>query len=151
MSRRNTPGGREPNDWNDESLESIESTIRAAGTYVVPSENLRPKTLEAARERCDERRGEVQFGRFVIATAFACAAMIVLINWMILWRDRHPFPSPSSVQSRAMEIAIEEKVGIDWGLVESFRELRLKRSDSSGSRASALPQEASVRSENLVE
>ena len=42
---------------DDSVLVPVELLIRAAGSYVVPSDNLRPRTLEAARELAADRVG----------------------------------------------------------------------------------------------
>ena len=103
-----------------EILESLEATIFAARGYVVPSDNLRPHTLEAARDFDSDRRGTYQFARFVLAIAVCGCISLPVVDQLASWREK--MASPTSLQM--LEIAQKKNVGIDWGLFEAFSELR---------------------------
>ena len=107
-------------DISHEILESLEATILAAGRYVVPSDNLRPHTLEAARDYDSDRRGSFQFARFVLAIAVCGCISLPVVDQLASWREK--IASPTSLQM--LEIARNKNVGIDWGLFEAFSELR---------------------------
>ena len=53
-------------DVSPEFLRLLEATVLAAGKYVVPSEDLRPHTLEAAKAMDSERKGS---NRFLVVSA----------------------------------------------------------------------------------
>ncbi len=103
-----------------EILESLEATIFAAGRFVVPSDNLRPHTLEAARDYDSDRRGTYQFARFFLAIAICGCISLPVLDRLASWREK--MASPTSLQM--LEIAQKKNVGIDWGLFEAFSELR---------------------------
>ncbi|HUP82422.1 MAG TPA: hypothetical protein VM260_27965 [Pirellula sp.] len=123
---------RPDGDFDDaispEAMESLEATIRAAGKYVIPSDNLRPHTLEAAREYDSDRRGTYQFARFVLAIAVCGCISLPVLDRLASWREK--IASPTSLQIE--EIALKRNVGIDWGLFEVFSELRQNQAKSFG-------------------
>jgi hypothetical protein len=108
----------------EEPNQSIESIIRAAGQYVQPSEDLRPRTLEAAREQCGDRRAERHLGNFVIAMM-----VLVLVGSPIVSLIKFAQSSSSSVSATEMEqkaliYAAQPGVGTNWGLSEAFTQMR---------------------------
>ena len=111
-----------------ELLESLETTILAAGRYVVPSDNLRPHTLEAARDYDSDQRGTYQFARFVLAIAVCGCISLPVLDRLASWREK--MASPTSLQM--LEIAQKKNVGIDWGLYEAFSELRQNQASRFG-------------------
>lgn len=111
-----------------EILESLEATILAAGRYVVPSDNLRPHTLEAARDYDSDRRGTHQFARFVLAIAVCGCISLPVLDRLASWRDK--MASPTSLQM--LEIAEKKNVGANWGLFEAFSELRQNQASRFG-------------------
>jgi len=114
-----------------EILESLEATILAAGKYVIPSENLRPHTLEAARDYDWDRRGTYQFARFALAIAVCGCISLPVLDRLASWRDK--MASPTSMQM--LEIAENKNVGIDWGLYEVYSELRQNQASRFGQAA----------------
>jgi hypothetical protein len=58
-----------------ESFAPIEALIRSAGSYVRPSDDLRPRTLEAARRKRSSRRWNKQ-----IATLAAAVVLLAVFN-----------------------------------------------------------------------
>lgn len=107
-----------------QASEQIESMIRAASGYVRPSEDLRPRTLEAARRHCDDRRAEKKFGGFVIAVILLVSISTPAIQFVHLRRAQTTAPTASEIQDRAIEYAAEPGIGPHWGLAEAFTQLR---------------------------
>jgi hypothetical protein len=106
-----------------ENYKALEAIVRAAGRYVVPSESLRPSTLQAARDYCDDRRSVALFGKLLIALVVFCLLASPAIDRFV--------SSSAGTQSysdemhrRAMEIDAEKHIGLDWGLQEAFSNLR---------------------------
>ena len=54
-------GNSDQNGVSPEFLSLLEATVLAAGKYVVPSDDLRPHTLEAAKELDSDRKGSQHF------------------------------------------------------------------------------------------
>jgi len=114
----------QPHDQEDRSLEQIESVIRAAGGYVRPSDDLRPRTLEAAREHRDDRRAEQKLGGFAIAVLLLVSFSSPAIDYVDGLRSKSSAPSATEMQHRAMEYGVQPHVGVHWGLAEAFTQLR---------------------------
>ena len=108
------------NSVSPEFLKLLEATVQSAGTYVIPSDNLRPHTLEAAREYSSDRRGTYVLAKFALTIAILGCVSLPVIDRMALWRDK--VNSPTTLQM--LEIARKKNIGIDWGLIEAFSELR---------------------------
>jgi hypothetical protein len=109
---------------DDSVLVPVEFLIRAAGNYVVPSDNLRPRTLEAARESADDRAGFFRLARLFLVLLFCCAVSVPALDRLAAWHDKSVAPSGAEIQNQANQIATEKGVGPHWGLYEAFNRLR---------------------------
>ncbi len=109
---------------DDSVLVPVELLIRAAGNYVVPSDNLRPRTLEAARERAADRVGFYKLARLFLVLLFCSALSIPALDSLSAWHDRSVSPSAAEIQDQATRIGSEKGVGPHWGLYEAFNRLR---------------------------
>lgn len=109
---------------DDSVLVPVELLIRAAGNYVVPSDNLRPRTLEAARESAADRAGFFRLARLFLVLLFCSAVSIPALDRLAAWHDKSVSPSGAEIQNQANEIATEKGVGPHWGLYEAFKRLR---------------------------
>ncbi|MGN6546857.1 MAG: hypothetical protein ACTHK7_17510 [Aureliella sp.] len=109
---------------SDDEFGVIEEAIRGAGTYVVPSDDLRPRTLEAARQLSEERRGGIRIGRFAAILLLCIVASPPIAARMAAWYEQAADPSSSQLQQRALEIAADRNIGPHWGLFEAFAQLR---------------------------
>ncbi len=108
------------NRVSPEFLKLLEATVQSAGAYVIPSDNLRPHTLEAARDYSSDRRGTYVLAKFALTIAILGCVSLPVIDRLASWHDR--VTSPTTLQ--ILEIAQKKSVGIDWGLFEAFSELR---------------------------
>ena len=128
--------GQDENDEHDvrfnaeiaspEFLKLLEATILAAGKYVIPSDNLRPYTLEAAREQSSDRQVNHRFAKLFVAIAVCGTLSIPVLSQLSSWRGK--VSSPTSYDLH--EIARRKNIGMDWGLYEAFGEMR--KSQASG-------------------
>lgn len=109
---------------DDSVLVPVELLIRAAGNYVVPSDNLRPRVLEAARESAADRVGFYKLARLFLVLLFCSALSVPALERLTDWHDRSASPSVSEIQNQATQIANEKGVGPHWGLYEAFNRLR---------------------------
>ena len=111
--------------FNDnQAIQQIESAIRAAGDYVRPSEDLRPRTLEAAHDHCGDRRAEQKLGGFVIAVLLLVMIASPAIHYVSAMRTRSTAPSVTEMQDRGLQYAADPHIGSNWGLSEAFTQLR---------------------------
>jgi hypothetical protein len=103
----------------------VEEMVRAAGDYMEVSEDLRPRTLEEARDRSHET-----------STRTWTAAMAIVIVFLAMcagqFRDRIATKSPlkSLVSANGTELYVaarQANVDPSWSLVEAFRGLRQRQ------------------------
>lgn len=109
---------------DDSVLVPVELLIRAAGNYVVPSDNLRPRTLEAARESAADRVGFYKLARLFLLLLFFSAMSVPALDSLTAWHEKSVAPSAAEIQNQALRIATEKGVGPHWGLFEAFNRLR---------------------------
>ncbi|MGI9470050.1 MAG: hypothetical protein ACR2NZ_00870 [Rubripirellula sp.] len=114
------------------SKRQIESVIRAARNYVRPSDELRPRTLDAARERCGDRRAEQKLGGFATAVLLLLTLATPAIRYADALRSIQWSPTAADVQQRAAEFGSEREIGPNWAMTEAFSQLRRVQADRLG-------------------
>ena len=115
-------------EMSPELLKLLESTVLAAGQFVVPSDDLRPHTLEAARDYSADLIGTYKFAQFILAVFVFVTISLPIFGRLASWRDS--VASPTSLQMH--EIAMKKNIGMDWGLFEAFSELRQSQASRFG-------------------
>lgn len=119
-------------------MSRVEQTVFAAGNFIRPSEDLRPRTLEAAKEHCAKRRLRLTFSSMAIAIALLSLISIPL--GARLRERRSQTVSPSiEIQHRAIEYATSAGFGPDWGLTEAFSQLRASQANHLGRSQTSSP------------
>ncbi len=115
--------------------DSLESMIRSAGNYVHPTDDLRPRTIEAAGERGARQRGRrvAVWLALALLTLPPCGALIC----QACFSSQHAIVSAADLQDRAGDLATRRKGGLGWALLDAFCMLRLEQAshfdaDSSG-------------------
>lgn len=126
------PYSDEPGSMDPHSIRQIETAIRAAGDYVQPSGDLRPRTLEAAREHCGDLRAEQKVGGFVIAVLLCVVIMSPAFRYVDFMRAQSVAPTAIEMQRRGLQHAADPHVGSNWGLTEAFTQLRRLQADRFG-------------------
>lgn len=120
------------NDRDEGRFESLESIVRAAGGYIQPTDDLRPRTLEAAREACSRRRWNFRLG--AVAVAVILVAICDLPSRIASSRAGQA-EKPSQVirdydlhRQASLRMA---NAGFDssWSVYEAFADLRKKQAD----------------------
>ncbi len=105
-------------------IEKLELAIFAARNYVVASQDLRPRTLEAAKDHCGQHRRLRRIGISALAASlvwFMCAPAISTLSG---YRSHFSGPSRSEMERTALELSKQKGYGPNWGLVEAFLKLR---------------------------
>jgi hypothetical protein len=110
-----------------ELQKALESRIEAAGCFVVPSENLRPNTLAAARDYCSDDRSNRRFQKLLVAFVLGFLALIPAIESLNIWSDSFDSVSGEELTRGAAETAAKEKSSLDWALQEAFMKLRKRQ------------------------
>ena len=97
----------------------IEKIVRAAGDYLEVTDDLRPRTLEAAR---DSSRDTSTRSRIAVL------AVVTIVLAVCPGQFRHPIPAASSLTSldsaelyRTVRLA---NIDSNWSVVDAFRGLR---------------------------
>lgn len=110
---------------DDDSVQiPIESLIRSAGNFVVPSESLRPRTLEAAREAAADRVGFFKLARLFLVLLFCSALTVPALDRLNAWHERSLSPSATEIQNQADQLSTQKGIGPHWALFEAFTRLR---------------------------
>jgi hypothetical protein len=115
-----------------ESFDSLESIVRAAGGYVQPTDDLRPRTMEAARESCSRRRWNFRLGAVAIVVI---ALAISDLPSRIMASQAGQLDNPSQVirgydlHEQASLRMVHTGFDSSWAVYEAFAELRKKQAD----------------------
>jgi hypothetical protein len=112
-----------------ESFGDLESLVRAAGAYVQPSRDLRPRVLEAARLESGELKARRHIGRLAL-----CAALFAMLT--ISGAERPDSPGMFHQWTLiAAEAHVDSATGArargdnGWSLVEAYTELRRRQAE----------------------
>ena len=122
----------DPHACDEQSFEQIEAAIRAAGDYIRPSEDLRPRTLEAAREDCGLRRAEQKLAALAIVALMLVTVASPVVHYIDALRRQTSAPSASELQLQGLRYASDPRIGPNWGLAEAFTQLRRVQADRLG-------------------
>lgn len=115
-------------EYQVESCSDIEMMIRSAGTYVGASDDLRPRTMEAAREQSFEKHAKRTLTRVMLAIGL----VFFLIAPLMQQVSKLPVPvglSSHEIQRRAVNQA---HCGVEyhWAIVDVFSDLRRNQDGS---------------------
>ncbi len=108
----------------DQGHAKIVALVRAARNYVHPSDDLRPRILEAAREYCSDRRAEQKLGSFALAVLMLIMISSPVIKYAELIQSTNVNRSARELQHRAAELATDPEIGSHWALAEAFSQWR---------------------------
>ena len=103
---------------------SIEAKVRSASRYVIPSDSLRPLTLQAARDYCSDKRSNRLLFRMTWGVAICCCVILPMLDKATTFGNSLASPTAVELQERAIKIGHEHNVGIGWGLQEAFVQMR---------------------------
>lgn len=112
------------NDFDFAEFADLESVIRSAGEYVVPSDELRPRTMDAVKDAIENRKLSRRAGVLGLAALSLWLACWPLAGLTKSWRDEITAPSKADMERTAAELSLQSNMSLDWGLVEAFEKLR---------------------------
>ena len=108
--------------------------LRAAGGYVKPSDDLRPRVMETVRTVRGERRARRRIGRFAILFLFVVLCANALGDQMqrLLTgpADSSRIVDANRIYSASESRVVGGHVDSGWGLVEAFVDLRCRQAES---------------------
>lgn len=101
-----------------------EAIIYAARYHIQPSEELRPRTLEIARERCRDRHAEQKLGSLAIVVLFLLILGAPAVRYAQTLCSIQPSPSAADLQNQAIALGFKSEIGPNWAMTEAFSQLR---------------------------
>ena len=107
---------------HDAEWDEVEALVRAAGGYVRPSEDLRPRLLETARAESRERQAHWRIWQLALAIALLAAVATVF--------GARPGTAASFSQGALRvqaEVRPAEGGAPGWRIVDSFTDLRRRQ------------------------
>ncbi|QDV68206.1 hypothetical protein Poly24_19150 [Rosistilla carotiformis] len=111
---------------------AIEAIIRSAGEYVVVSDDLRPRTIEAAMDR----QGLAATRRRVRWAALGAALFLaVSIPWIRSYDGgglHSVSPTTAEIHQAALRYAAEANISPDWALQKVLDDLRRSQAERLG-------------------
>ena len=107
-----------------EDIRSFESWVAAARDYVVPTDDLRPRVLEAASGISDSKVQERRIGYAIISVAVVSICWTGIWLWLTSVRSSIVDESANSISRRALELHDEESVSIHQATVDAYEEWR---------------------------
>ena len=119
-----------------EDMRNFESWVAAARDYVIPTDDLRPKVLEAASGVSINKLQERRIGYAIISVAIAS------VCWAGIWlcltnaRDNSMKESSNSISRRALELHDKESINIHQATVDAYEEWRTRSQRSIPTRSS---------------
>ncbi len=113
-----------------EPFNSLEAIVGAAGGYIQPTDDLRPSTLEAAREATTKRRWNFRIG--TLASAVVLMAIFGLPGRAVPTRADHDERVSQAIRGFDLHRQASLRIvhaGFDssWAMYEAFADLRKKQ------------------------
>jgi hypothetical protein len=132
MSDPRSHEGQDGMDALPEDLQALEAAIRDAGQLVIPTERLRPKTLDAARDYCDQRRHANRVAGLGLSLAVVVILASPMLESLSQWCGGITAPTSQEVELRALETARLQNYELSWGLVDVVSGVRDTQSQRLG-------------------
>jgi len=102
-----------------EGWDDVEALVRAAGNYVRPSDDLRPRVLETARAESHQRWAQRRIWQVALVIALLGVCSTLVRSRMEVAASPSGGPLAAGAMSRRVEIGED-----GWNIVESFTDLR---------------------------
>ena len=118
------PSGYKDVDIPIDDLRCMESWIASARDYVVPTDDLRPRVLEAASGVSVNKLQERRIGYAIISVAILSVCWTGVWLWLTNARDIAADESANSISRRAIEIHDRESINIHQATVDAYEEWR---------------------------
>jgi hypothetical protein len=104
------------------SLQQLESMVRAAGGYLQPTDDLRPKALEATRVACQQRRVSRRLGGMALFILLVGATGFP--DFLFTSQRKLAALEGSELHRRATRSVVENGTEMHWALFEAYSDMR---------------------------
>jgi len=111
-----------------ETLSPLEQAIRAAGSFVRPTSNLRPRVIEAAKEQCGQQRAIRKAACLLLFVCLLAAVTAPFAMQLAKHVEQTQAASSEEVQKQATQYSAQAGIGSNWGLSEAFTRQRESQS-----------------------
>ena len=116
-----------PSFEHERAIAELEKVILRAGNYIAPSDDLRPRTLEVAREVNCRQRTNHRVCKAVAVLLFLFVSGVP--QSLVAPTDSSLFVHSEELHQRAKELTASAGVEPQWALYEVFRSLRDEQAD----------------------
>src|SRR5690606_21372188 len=97
-----------------ELMEQLEAKLFAAGGYVVPSDDLRPRTLEQARHATRGQNWANRLTLITLGSMLLWGGAIPLLRELSLQREKISGPFPAELERAAQDYAEQHRYEAQW-------------------------------------
>jgi len=110
------------------AFSSLEQAIQAAANLVRPSSDLRPRVIEAAKERCGQKRAIRNAASVLVFVCLLAAFTAPLAMQLADHLKQTQAASSEEIRIQATQYAAQAGIGSNWGLSEAFTRERESQS-----------------------
>lgn len=107
-----------------DQIQQLEATIFAARNFVVPTEDLRPRTLAAAKESCRIQRVANRTALTLTSIMLVWLLALPIVRGVASYQEQLRGPSPAEIEQTAHSLTLEHRYEPGWGLVDAFQDSR---------------------------
>jgi hypothetical protein len=109
---------------DSDQIQQLEATIFAARNFVVPTEDLRPRTLSLAKETSLIQQIANRSAITVTSIMLVWLLAVPVLRSMALYRDSLRGPMSAEIEHAAQVLTLEHRYEPGWGLVDAFQDSR---------------------------
>lgn len=107
-----------------EQIQQLEATLFAARNFVRPSDDLRPRTLEMARESTTWQIHANRLAGGLLCILLVWSSLLAVSSGLAVYRKQLVGPFPAEIENAAVHNPTNNPYQRDWGLVDAFQESR---------------------------
>ena len=111
-------------DFDAGSLRQLEAAIFSARNFVQPSPDLRPRTLEQARDASRIHTWSNRLTVTVLAAMLIWSSVITVMRDLGKHREKIAGPFPQEIEQRAQSYPNRYPYSPEWRMVDAFQEER---------------------------
>lgn len=119
-------------EFSPDDYRPIVQAIRQAGNYVRPSDDLRPRIIEAAKDQRGQQRVRRTASGMMLAFGLLILVTTPSMKLIADRLERSQAPTSDEMQQQATQYSSQSGVGPNWGLTEAFTRLREMQAERFG-------------------
>lgn len=115
---------------HDQQLAELEQAIFDARNYVVPSDDLRPRVVEEAKQRSWVEKIAFRTSLLAMSCIIVWSLYLPAIRFLGEFRDSVTAPSSREVEQIALDLSAQSRRESSWSTVDAFEQIRALRIDA---------------------